>query len=68
MTEIIFLVEEDPKGGYIARAIEEAIFTQADTLEELRSMVRDAVQCHFDDADRPQLIRLQIVREEIIAS
>ena len=68
MTEIIFLVEEDPKGGYIARAINEAIFTQADTLEELRSMVRDAVQCHFDDPDRPQFIRLQIVREEIIAS
>ena len=68
MTEIIFLVEEDSEGGYIARAINEAIFTQADTLEELRSMVRDAVQCHFDDADRPQFIRLQIVREEIIAS
>lgn len=68
MTEIIFLVEEDPEGGYVAGAIDEAVFTQADTLEELRTMVRDAVQCHFDDADRPQLIRLQIVREEVIAS
>jgi predicted RNase H-like HicB family nuclease len=68
MTEIIFLVEEDPEGGYIARAIDEAIFTQADTLEELRPMVRDAVQCHFDNADRPQIIRLHIVREEVIAS
>jgi predicted RNase H-like HicB family nuclease len=68
MTEIIFLVEEDLEGGYVARAIDEAVFTQADTLEELRTMVRDAVQCHFDDADHPQLIRLQIVREEVIAS
>lgn len=68
MTEIIFLVEEDLEGGYIARAIDEAIFTQADTMEELRLMVRDAVQCHFDNADRPQIIRLHIVREEVIAS
>jgi predicted RNase H-like HicB family nuclease len=67
MTEIIFLVEEDVESGYVARAIDKAIFTQADTLEELRPMVRDAVQCHFDDADRPQLIRLHIVREEVIA-
>jgi predicted RNase H-like HicB family nuclease len=49
MTEIIFLVEEDSEGGYVARAIDEAIFTEANTLEELRSMVRDAVQCHFND-------------------
>jgi predicted RNase H-like HicB family nuclease len=68
MTEIIFLVEEDVEGGYTARAMSEAIFTQADTLQELRGMVRDAVKCHFDNADRPQLIRLHIVRQEVIAS
>ncbi len=68
MTEIIFLVEEDPEGGYVARAIGEAIFTQGDSLEELREMVRDAVQCHFAEAKLPKLIRLHIVRDEVFAS
>lgn len=66
--EIIFLVEDDPEGGYMARAIGESIFTQGDTLEELREMVKDAVQCHFDENERPKLIRLHIVRDEVIAS
>ncbi len=56
MTELIFLVEEDPEGGYNARALGEPIFTQADNLVELRTMVRDAVQCHFDENHRPKLI------------
>lgn len=68
MTEIIFLVEEDPEGGYSAHALGESIFTQADDLIELRAMVRDAVQCHFDEDARPKLIRLHIVKEEVIAS
>jgi len=67
-TEIIFLVEDDPEGGYVARAIGEPIFTQGETLEELRKMVQDAVQCHFEDEQRPKLIRLHIVRDEVIAS
>jgi predicted RNase H-like HicB family nuclease len=58
-TEIIFLVEEEPEGGYVARAIGESIFTQGETLAELREMVRDAVQCYFEEQARPQLIRLQ---------
>ncbi len=57
-TEIIFSVEESPEGGYEARALGHAIFTQAETLEELRAMVRDAVRCYFDDAARPRQIRL----------
>ena len=57
-TEIIFSVEESPEGGYEARALGHAIFTQAETLDELRFMVRDAVRCHFDDAARPRQIRL----------
>jgi predicted RNase H-like HicB family nuclease len=66
--EIIFLVEEDPEGGYVARAIGESIFTQGETLEELRGMVKDAVHCHFEENERPKLIRLHIVRDEVIAS
>jgi len=69
MTEIVFLVEEDPEEGYTARALGESIFTQADNLESLREMVKDAVNCHFADAEnRPKIIRLHIVRDEVIAS
>ncbi|MCC9076483.1 hypothetical protein FKZ61_010220 [Litorilinea aerophila] len=66
MREIIFLVQDSPEGGYEARALGESIFTEADTLEELRAMVRDAVACHFDESERPQLIRLHFVREEVL--
>lgn len=68
MTEIHFIVEESPEGGYVARAVGAAIFTEADDLPSLRDQVRDAVGCHFDDADRPSLIRLHITREEAIAA
>jgi hypothetical protein len=66
-SELVFLVEEAPEGGYIARALGEAIFTEADGLDDLRQMVRDAVLCHFDDADRPRVIRLHLVRDELLA-
>jgi len=69
MTEIIFLVENDSEGGYTARAIGESIFTQADSIEELRELARDAVHCHYPDPqNRPKLIRLHIVSDEVIAS
>jgi hypothetical protein len=67
-TEIIFSVDESPEGGYEARALGHSIFTQADSLEELRAMVRDAVSCHFEDDERPSVIRLHIVRDELLAS
>ncbi|TAF07415.1 MAG: 2-oxoisovalerate dehydrogenase [Nostocales cyanobacterium] len=47
--EIIFLVEEDNEGGYIAKAINQSIFTQADSLSELRELIKDAVHCHYPD-------------------
>lgn len=68
MNEIVFLVEEEPEGGWMARAIGESIFTQADTIAELREFVKDAVNCHYEEGDRPRLIRLHIVRDEVIAS
>ncbi|UKO99933.1 2-oxoisovalerate dehydrogenase E1 subunit beta [Nostoc sp. UHCC 0870] len=69
MTEIVFLVEDDLDGGYSAKALGESIFTQADNIETLRGMVRDAVHCHFpDEQQRPKIIRLHIVRDEVIAS
>ena len=52
MDELIFLVEEAPEGGFTARALGAAIFTEADDMDGLREMVRDAVCCHFDE-ERP---------------
>ena len=68
MNEIIFLIEESPDGGYEAKALSAPIFTEAGTLDELRAMIRDAVVCHFDEGDRPRIIRLHFVREEVIAT
>jgi hypothetical protein len=67
MREIIFIVEESPEGGYTAKALGVSIFTAADTIEEMRKQVVDAVKCHFDDAEQ-RIIRLHIVKEEVIAA
>jgi dephospho-CoA kinase len=68
MQEIVFLVEEAPEGGYTARALGESIFTEADSLAQLHTVVRDAVRCHFDEDRLPKLIRLHHVRDEVIAA
>jgi hypothetical protein len=66
--EIIFAVEEAPEGGYLARALGHDIFTEADSPGALRDAVRDAVRCHFDEDDRPKVIRLHFLREEVFAA
>lgn len=68
MTELHFIVEEAPEGGFVARAVGEDIFTEADDLTGLYEQVRDAVRCHFDEGHRPSLIRLHITREEVLAA
>ena len=67
MSELIFVVEEAPEGGYTARALGASIFTEADDLDGLHEQVRDAVRCHFDEGERPRLVRLHFVRDEVIA-
>jgi hypothetical protein len=67
-SEIIFWSEEAPEGGFVARALGHSIFTEADDLDGLRDAVRDAVRCHFDDSDRPKVVRLHFVREEVFAA
>jgi len=68
MNELIFLVEEDPEGGYNAKALGENIFTQGDTMKELKEMIKDAVECHFDSPEQmPKMIRLHFVKEEVFA-
>jgi hypothetical protein len=67
MSEIIFLVEDAPEGGYTARALGHSVFTEAETLEELRTNIREAVACHFPEEAVPRLIRLHYVREEVLS-
>ena len=65
MSEIVFLVEDAPEGGLLARALGHSIFTEADTYDALRMQVRDAVHVHFGDTDdRPTVIRLHYVKHE----
>ena len=66
MNEIVFLVEEAPEGGFIARALGESVFTEAEDLASLYDRVRDAVRCHFDEGKSPRVIRLHFSREEVI--
>lgn len=67
MKELIFLVEDCAEGGYIAKALGESIFTQGETWQELQIQIRDAVDCHFEE-NKPQIIRLHYVRDEVIAA
>lgn len=69
MTEIVFIVEQDVDGGLTARALGESIHTQADSIEQLRDNVREAVRCHFpDEQSRPKVIRLHHIRDELLAA
>ena len=68
MKEILFLVEDAPEGGFIARSLGDSIYTDADTVAELHSNVRDAVACHFEDAEKPSIIRLHFVHDEVISA
>ena len=67
MNELFFIVEEAQEGGYQARALEHPVFTEAESIEKLKEAIREAVNCHFD-TDKPKLIRLHFVREEVFAA
>ncbi len=66
--EVIFLIEEASEGGYTARALGYSIVTEADTWDELRESVRDAVNCHFEPGESPRLIRLHYVKDEVLVA
>jgi hypothetical protein len=67
LKEIVFLVEESPEGGYEAKALGYSIFTEADTMDGLKKAVADAILCHLEMAELPKVIRLHLVKEEVIA-
>ena len=68
MAEIVFLVEEAPEGGYTARALGFSIYTEADSWDDLKLAIHDAITCHFDEDQRPRVIRLHYLREEVLAA
>ena len=65
--ELIFEVRDAAEGGYWARALGHAIFTEAETWEELRTNVLEATSLHFEDGPvHPRLVQLHYVRDELI--
>jgi hypothetical protein len=66
--ELIFEVRDGEEGGYCARALGHAIFTEAETWDELRANVLEATSLHFEDAPaRPRLVQLHYVKDELIS-
>ena len=58
MNEIIFLIEEASEGGYTAKAIGESIFTEADSIKQIKVNIKESVECHFEEAEKPTFIRI----------
>jgi len=66
--EIIFIIEDSMEGGYEARAVGYSIFTEAENFDKLKTNIREAVACHFEETEMPKLIRLHYIKEEVIAA
>jgi hypothetical protein len=67
MSEIIFLIEEAVDGGLVARSLGQSIFTEAESMEELKVNIKDAVLCHFEEDSLPKVIRLHYVKDEVMS-
>jgi predicted RNase H-like HicB family nuclease len=67
MSEIIFIVEDSDEGGYTAKSLGYSIYTEGETLDELKENVKDAIKCHFGAKEIPHIVRLHIVKDEVIA-
>jgi len=65
--EIIFLVEKSVEGGYEAKALGYSIYTEEESLGELKEAIIDAVRCHFEEKEMPHIIRIHLVKDEVIA-
>jgi hypothetical protein len=66
MNELVFIVTQEGDGGFVAEALGESIVTQADTWEELRANVREAVTAFYFDQAAPASLRLHLVRDEVL--
>jgi hypothetical protein len=63
--ELVFDVIQDQDGGFVAECLSESIATEADTWQELRANVKEAVSAFFFDGSTPERIRLHLVRDEV---
>jgi hypothetical protein len=66
MNELVFEVTQEADGGFVAEALGESIFTEADSWDELRAKVREAVAAYYFDRPAPARVRLHLVRDEIL--
>ena len=58
---------EETDSGLVAECLGEDIFTQADSWEELRENVKEAVAAYYFDSAPPASVRLHLVRDELLA-
>lgn len=66
MSEIVFNIECCEEGGFVAKAVGFPIFTEGETLQELKENIVEALQCHFDPQELPHTLRLHIIKEEVL--
>ena len=68
MLELIFTIKEAEDEEYVTKCFTQSIFTEGETMDELRVNVKEAVSCHFEDESHaPTLIRLHFVKDELIS-
>ena len=68
MNELVFEITQEADGGFVAECLTESIFTQADSWDELRRNVKEAAEAYFFDKVQPLVIRLHLIRDEVLAS
>jgi hypothetical protein len=67
LMELIFEIRDAEEGGFFARALGHSIFTQAESWDELRRNVLEAVSLSFEEATtRPRLVQMHYVKDELI--
>ena len=67
IVEIVFSITQESDGGFVAECLSHDIFTQGDTWEELRANAMEAVGAYFFDQPKPSVIRLYLVRDEVLS-
>ncbi|MCL2234950.1 MAG: 2-oxoisovalerate dehydrogenase [Defluviitaleaceae bacterium] len=67
LNEIIFTVTESLDGGFEAQAVGHSIYTQCDEYSQIHQTLRDAVNCHFNQDQMPSVIRIHLVKGEVIS-
>ena len=62
--ELVFEVAQEADGGFVAQGLTEDIITEANTWDELRENVREAVRAFHFDSPAPHRIRLRLMRDD----